>query len=107
MSTVPLDRGLSSSENLTGASAGVSAGRCSPLGATVTAGGVNFSIFSRSASGVDLLFFDREDDPRPARVITFDTAANRTYHYWHAFLPGVKSGQLYAYRVQGRFDPAA
>jgi isoamylase len=107
MSTVPLDRGLSSSENLTGASAGVSAGRCSPLGATVTAGGVNFSIFSRSASGVDLLFFDREDDPRPARVITFDTAANRTYHYWHAFVPGVKPGQLYAYRVQGRFDPAA
>jgi len=107
MSTVPLDRGLPSSEILTGASARVDMGRTAPLGATVTAGGVNFSIFSRNASGVDLLFFDREDDPRPARVITFDSSANRTYNYWHVFVPGLKPGQLYAYRVQGRFDPAA
>src|SRR2546422_4314050 len=41
------------------------------------------SLFSRSASGVDLLFFDREDDVRPSRVIPIDPAANRAYHYWH------------------------
>jgi glycogen operon protein len=52
----------------------------SPLGATVVDGGVNFSLFSRSATGVELLFFDREDDARPARVIHFDPVANRTYH---------------------------
>ena len=68
----------------------------SPLGATVVPGGVNFSVFSRNASGVELLFFDREDDAQPARVIAIDPAANRTYHYWHVFVPGVQPGQLYA-----------
>jgi isoamylase len=84
----------------------VSAGQSSPLGATVVPGGVNFSIFSRTAAGVELVFFDREDDVRPARVIPIDPAANRTYYYWHLFVPEVKPGQLYGYRVQGPFDPA-
>jgi len=81
-------------------------GRSAPIGATVVDGGVNFSIFSRSATGVELLFFDREDDPRPARVIPLDPATNRTYHYWHAFVQAVQPGQIYGYRVQGPFDPA-
>jgi isoamylase len=84
-----------------------SAGRSSPLGATVLPGGGNFSVFSRNASGVELLFFDREDDVHPARVITLDPAANRTYYYWHVFVPGLQPGQLYGYRVQGPFDPAS
>ena len=67
-------------------------GRSSPLGATVFQDGVNFSLFSRRASGVELLFFDREEDARPARVISIDSAANRTYHYWHVFVPGVQAG---------------
>jgi isoamylase len=81
-------------------------GRSSPLGATVVAGGINFSVFSRNASGVELLFFDREDDAQPARIISIDPAANRTYHYWHVFVPRVQPGQLYGYRVQGQRDPA-
>jgi isoamylase len=81
-------------------------GRSSPLGATVCHGGVNFSLYSRSASGVELLFFDREDDGRPARVIRIDPALNRTYHYWHIFVPGVQPGQIYGYRAQGPYDPA-
>ena len=85
----------------------MSVGRSSPLGATVFHDGVNFSVFSRRASGVELLFFDREEDARPARVISIDSAANRTYYYWHAFVPGVQPGQLYAYRVQGRCEPAS
>ncbi len=76
-------------------------GRSFPLGVTVVPGGVNFSVFSRNASG-----FDRENDSRPARVIPIDPAANRTYHYWHVFVPGVQPGQLYAYRVQGPSDPS-
>ena len=43
------------------------AGQPSPIGATVTDGGVNFSLFSRTATGVELLFFDREDDAKPSR----------------------------------------
>jgi glycogen operon protein len=89
-------------------------GRSSPLGATVLDGGVNFSLFSRTAAGVELLLFDREDDARPGRVLRLDPTTNRTYHYWHVFVPGVLPGQLYGYRVEGpsapasglRFDPA-
>src|SRR5512143_155665 len=81
--------------------------RSSPLGATVTDGGVNFSIYSRSGTGVELLFFDRENDPQPARVIRIDPVTNRTYHYWHVFVPDVRPGQIYGYRVEGPFDPSA
>jgi len=82
------------------------AGRSSPLGATVVQGGVNFSVFSQSASGVELVLFDREDDCRAACVIPIDPAANRSYHYWHVFVPDVRPGQLYGYRAYGPFDPA-
>jgi glycogen operon protein len=81
-------------------------GHSSPLGATVVNGGVNFSLFSRSATGVELLLFDREDDAMPARVLRLDPAANRTYHYWHVCVPGVPPGQIYGYRVAGPCDPA-
>ena len=81
-------------------------GRSSPLGATSSGGGVNFSVFSRSATGVELLFFDGVDDSRPSRVIAIDPASNRTYHYWHVFVPGVEAGQIYGYRVEGPHDPA-
>jgi isoamylase len=80
-------------------------GHCAPLGATPTPAGTNFSIFSRTASGVDLLLFDR-DDSAPSRVIHLDPVANHTYHYWHVLVPNVRPGQIYAYRVAGRFDPA-
>jgi isoamylase len=81
-------------------------GRSSPLGATVVPGGVNFSVYSRNASAVELLFFDREDDARPSRVIPIDRWVNYTYDYWHVFVPEVRPGQLYGYRVKGPFDPA-
>jgi glycogen operon protein len=81
-------------------------GYSAPLGATIVDGGVNFSLFSRSATGVELLFFDREDDARPARVMCLDAAAHRTYHYWHVCVPGVQPGQIYGYRVAGPSDPA-
>src|SRR5947209_14689374 len=80
-------------------------GRSSPLGATVEESGVNFSVFSRTATGVELLFFDQAEDARPARVVRLDPADNRTYHYWHAFVPGVRPGQVYGYRVEGPSAP--
>src|SRR6516164_6410720 len=81
-------------------------GESAPLGATLSKGGVNFSIFSRHASRVELLLFDRDNDAQPAQVIPFDPFTNRTYFYWHVFVPGLKVGQIYAYRVGGPFDPA-
>jgi len=69
--------------------------------------GVNFSVFSKHATGIQLLLFDHVDDPKPARTVRLDPSANRTYHYWHVFLPHVKPGQLYGYRVEGPFDPSS
>src|SRR5271166_4430857 len=77
-----------------------------PIGATLVPGGANFSVFSRSAAGIDLLFFDRVDDSRPSRVIPIDPMTNLTYHYWHVFVPGVEVGQIYGFRAYGPFDPA-
>ena len=79
-------------------------GSSSPQGATIVDGGVNFSLFSRLATGVDLLLFDREDDHKPGRIIRIP-ATNRTYHYWHLFVPGITAGQIYGYRVQGPSSP--
>jgi len=81
-------------------------GRSSPLGAAVVPGGVNFSVYSRNAHSVELLFFDREDDWRPARVIPIDPVTNRAYHYWHVYVPGVQAGQIYGFRAYGPFEPA-
>jgi glycogen operon protein len=68
--------------------------------------GVNFSVYSRSATGVELLLFDREDDHAPSRTVSLDPVENRSYHYWHVFVPDVRPGQIYGYRVDGPFDPA-
>jgi isoamylase len=83
----------------------IKVGRSSPLGATLCAEGTNFSVYSKHAAEIELLLFDCVDDARPARVISIDPATNRTYHYWHIFVPKVKAGQIYGYRVKGAFDP--
>ena len=62
-------------------------------------------MFSRQASKMELLLFDAADATHPARVVELDPDTQRTYHYWHAFVPGIGSGQLYAYRTLGPFDP--
>ena len=80
-------------------------GRSFPIGATLMTGGANVSVFSRNAARIELLFFDRVDDARPSRVIPIDPAANRTYHYWHVFVPGVQAGQIYGFRAYGPFEP--
>jgi isoamylase len=85
---------------------GVTPGSSSPLGATLCRDGVNFSVFSRHATGLELLLFDHVDAAKPTRVIRIDAAANRTYHYWHVFVPSLKAGQIYGYRAEGPWDPA-
>ena len=84
----------------------VQAGASAPLGASVTADGVNFSVFSKRATGIDLLLFEHVDDEKPASVIHVHPASNRTYHYWHVFAPALKAGQIYGYRVYGPFEPS-
>jgi len=81
-------------------------GTSAPLGATPSDAGVNFSVCSRSATGMELLLFDGVDDARPARAVRIDPATNRTYHYWYVFVPDVRPGQIYGYRVEGPSDHA-
>jgi isoamylase len=94
--------------------AGVEEGKSFPLGAGCRADGVSFSLYSKDGTAVELLLFDRADDALPSRTILLDPAKNRTYYYWHVFVPGLRAGQIYGYRVAGpsmpergfRFDPS-
>jgi glycogen operon protein len=81
------------------------AGSRFPLGATVSPEGVNFSVFSKNGAAVDLLLFDRVDADKPVRVISLDPRKNKTYYYWHVFVPGLNPGQIYGYRARGPFEP--
>lgn len=86
-------------------------GRSSPLGATPTPFGVNFSVYSRSATRMELVLFDDPEATEPSTVIPLDRHANRTFHYWHIEVPGLGPGQTYGWRADGphgpgsRFDP--
>ena len=76
-----------------------------PLGPTITPEGTNFSVFSASATRMEIVLFDHADDPQPSRVIPLDPVLHRTSHYWHIFVPGIGPGQLYGYRADGPDDP--
>lgn len=75
-----------------------------PLGATVKKGGVNFSVFSQHATNVDLLIFHKTKPQKPLKILSLNTPNHHTYHFWHAYLRGLKPGFLYAFRADGPFD---
>jgi isoamylase len=75
-----------------------------PLGATWDGNGVNFAIYSEHATKVELCLFDSaEAAAEQARVVL----AEQTDRVWHGFLPDVRPGQLYGFRVHGPYDPAS
>jgi isoamylase len=74
-----------------------------PLGATWLGNGVNFALFSETATSVDLCLFDKVDAAQENIRIP---VTEQTDQVWHVFLPDVKPGQLYGYRVNGPYDPA-
>ncbi|MGD1045322.1 MAG: glycogen debranching protein GlgX [Bacteroidota bacterium] len=76
-----------------------------PLGTSESEGGVNFALFSRHASRVQLELFVHHEDAKAARVIDLDPARNRTGDVWHVWVKGILPGQLYAYRVDGPYKP--
>lgn len=109
-------------------------GKPHPLGATPDEEGVNFSIYSEHADYVELLLFDKHNDPEPALVLSTNKAEklthtgrietstkllegseiykttnivlNKTFHFWHVYVRGLKPGVHYAYRIGGPFDPS-
>ncbi len=78
-----------------------------PLGATPGFDGVNFSLFSENAGGVELLLFATHDAPQPFQVIRLDPYVNKAFHFWYVLVTGLRAGAHYAYRVDGPNDPAA
>jgi isoamylase len=85
----------------------IEAGHPHPLGATVTAAGVNFSLFSENATGVELLLFERHDSLEPFQQIKLDPLVHKSFHFWHVHVRGLKAGAQYAYRVDGPADLSA
>src|SRR5439155_18293429 len=90
-----------------------------PLGATVSAHGVNFALWSAAATAVELCLFDDDNGDGTEVDQTGDRIAEdgetrlplteRTHHVWHGFVPGLRPGQRYGFRVHGdgpSFDPS-
>jgi len=78
-------------------------GRPYPLGASWDGKGVNFAIFSANAEKVELCLFDARGRRELRRVVLPEF----TDQIWHCYLPDVRPGQLYGYRVSGPYDPRA
>jgi isoamylase len=74
-----------------------------PLGSYWDGKGVNFALYSHHAEGVELCLFNKATGEKETDRIKF---AERTHDIWHAYIPDVKPGQLYGYRVYGPYDPA-
>ena len=75
-------------------------GKPYPLGATYDGRGVNFALFSENAHGVNLCFFDNSGKETHYLKLT-----ERTHNHWHVYIPGIKPGQLYGYRIDGPYEP--
>ncbi len=73
-----------------------------PLGAIWDGEGVNFALFSENAEAVELCLFDAPDAASETQRIAL---VERTGRVWHGYLPDVRPGQLYAYRVDGPYAP--
>jgi glycogen operon protein len=72
-----------------------------PLGASLTPDGVNFALYSKNATEVFLLLFDKPDG-EPTDIIQL---GNLDKFIWHALVKGLKAGQLYGYKVRGEYRP--
>ena len=70
-----------------------------PLGATYDGKGVNFTLYSEHAEGVELCLFDEELNATQIPL------RNRTAFVWHVYVDGIKPGQFYGYRVHGQYRP--
>ena len=76
-----------------------------PYGALIHDGGVQFVVFSRSATSMKLLLYDRVEDTEPVDIIRFDRDTDRWGDIWSVFVPRLSAGQLYHYQADGPHDP--
>ncbi|TVR66966.1 MAG: glycogen debranching enzyme GlgX, partial [Gemmatimonadales bacterium] len=74
-----------------------------PLGSMWDGSGVNFSLFSRHATRIELILFQSRDEGG-GEMARFDLA-ERTADVWHGYVPDLGPGQRYGYRVHGPYEP--
>jgi isoamylase len=77
-----------------------------PYGAVLRDGGVQFVVFSKSATAMRVLLYHRTSDRDPYRIVEFNPEADRWGDIWSVFVPEMKAGQLYHFQAEGPFDPA-
>jgi isoamylase len=77
-------------------------GKPYPLGASWDGEGVNFALYSENAANVELCLFEKDNPKQESRKILLK---ERTHDVWHVYIPGIKPGQLYGYRVHGPYEP--
>lgn len=73
-----------------------------PLGATWDKKGVNFALFAENATAVELCLFDSEKDKKEKHRVKL---TELTHQIWHGYIPDLKPGQLYGYRISGPYEP--
>lgn len=76
-----------------------------PYGATVRDGGVQFSVFSRSANAMRVLLYHGTDDRDPSEIVEMNPTLDRWGDVWSVFVPGIGAGQLYHFQAEGPLDP--
>jgi len=77
-----------------------------PYGAVIHDQGVQFVVFSRSATEMRLLLYDNVSDTEPVEIINFDPEHDRWGDIWSVFVPGIGAGQLYHFQANGPNDPS-
>jgi isoamylase len=74
-----------------------------PRGATWDGKGTNFALFSAHATKVEVCLFDEKGEQELERI----ELPEYTNQIWHGYLPDVRPGAVYGYRVQGPYEPEA
>ena len=80
-------------------------GQSYPSGAKPNSGGVNFTIFTRHATSVELLLFKKSDSKIPFQTIVLEKKINRTFYSWHVYVIDLPVGTWYNWRIDGSNEP--
>jgi isoamylase len=95
---------MTESQVAAGPKYGLRPGSRFPAGATALPDGVNFCVFSRDATRMELLLYAAADSAEPFQVIALGPQANRTFFFWHVFVESLAPGTYYTWRAHGPGD---
>ncbi len=79
-------------------------GRRFPLGATCMENGANFCVFSRHATSLELILYEKPTSLEPLEIIPLTPEQNRDFYFWNIFVENVQPGMAYSWRASGPDD---